>query len=194
MVICIGSIPSGSPIRWLCHRFKVPRSIRDQFSLAPSFRAGLALILSLSAFIFLRPTPKRHDYQALSRKPSIGSPTSKGTTSGTRSATGHGASARLLSVGIRYNRHWRRPFSWMAMLMYALPFPLPCRNSDDVQLCFDGHQFWAGTGRLFARGFEQGHFHAFLGAGVLIGAQIGAQLSRRVDGDGVSRIMAGGLC
>jgi uncharacterized protein len=152
-----------------------------------------ALILSLSAFIFLRPTPKHHAYQGVRRETIHRLTDFKGNSfeysfSNRRGALlsfGIGLVASMLGIG-------GGPF-YVTMLVYALYFPLHVATATTQFMLMVISLSWSSA-HFFASGFEPGIFRTlFLGAGVLIGAQIGARLSHRVTGTVISRIMAAGL-
>ena len=152
-----------------------------------------ALILSLAAFIFLRPTPKHHDYQAMSRETIHRLTDFKGNSfeysfsnrRGVLLSFGIGLVSSILGIG-------GGPF-YVTMLVYALHFPLHVATATTQCMLMIISLCWS-LAHVIAGGFEHGIFRTlFLGVGVLMGAQIGAQLSQRVTGTVISRIMAGGL-
>jgi uncharacterized membrane protein YfcA len=152
-----------------------------------------ALILSLATFIFLRPTPKHHDYQATSRETIHRLTDFKGTSfeysfsnrRGMLLSFGIGLVSSMLGIG-------GGPF-YVTMLVYPLHFPLYVATATTQFMLVIISLSWSSA-HFIASGFEHGIFRTlFLGVGVLIGAQIGAQLSQRITGTIISRIMAGGL-
>ena len=155
--------------------------------------AFAALVLSLAAFIFLRPTAKHHDYRATSRETIHRLTDFKGNNfeysfsnrRGVLLSFGIGLVSSMLGIG-------GGPF-YVTMLVYPLHFPLHVATATTQFMLVIISLSWSAA-HFIASGFEHGLFRTlFLGAGVLIGAQIGARLSQRVAGTIISRIMAGGL-
>jgi uncharacterized protein len=152
-----------------------------------------ALVLSLATFIFLRPTPKHHGYQATSRETIHRLTDFKGNSfeysfsnrRGVLLSFGIGLVSSMLGIG-------GGPF-YVTMLVYPLHFPLHVATATTQFMLMIISLTWSSA-HFIASGFEHGIFRTlFLGMGVLIGAQIGAQLSQRIAGTVISRIMAGGL-
>ena len=152
-----------------------------------------ALVLSLAAFIFLRPTPTHHDYRATRRDTIHRLTDFKGASfeysfsnrRGVLLSVGIGLVSSMLGIG-------GGPF-YVTMLVYPLHFPLHVATATTQFMLMTISLSWSAA-HLIASGFEHGLLRTlFLGVGVLIGAQIGAQLSQRVAGMIISRIMAGGL-
>ena len=152
-----------------------------------------ALILSLALFIFARPTPKDHDYQARRRETIHRLTDFKGNSfeysfsnrRGVLLSFGIGVVSSMLGIG-------GGPF-YVAMLVYALHFPLHVATATTQFMLVIISLSWSSA-HFIASGFERGIYRTlFLGVGVLLGAQIGAHLSQRVAGTMISRIMAGGL-
>ena len=84
------------------------------------------------------------------------------------------------------------PF-YVTMLVYALYFPLHVATATTQFMLMIISLSWSSA-HFIASGFEHGIFRTlFLGGGVLISTQIGAQLSQRDTGTIISWIMAGGL-
>jgi uncharacterized protein len=152
-----------------------------------------ALILALAAFIFLRPTPARHDYLARRRETIHRLTDFKGNSfeysfsnrRGVLLSFGIGLVSSMLGIG-------GGPF-YVTMLVYPLHFPLHVATATTQFMLMIVSLSWT-LAHLIAGGFEHGIFRTlFLGVGVLIGAQVGARLSQRVAGTIISRVMAGGL-
>ena len=152
-----------------------------------------ALILALATFIFLRPTPRPHDYRATSRETIHRLTDFKGNNfeysfsnrRGMLFSFGIGLVSSMLGIG-------GGPF-YVTMLVYPLHFPLYVATATTQFMLVIISLSWSSA-HFIASGFEHGIFRTlFLGVGVLIGAQIGAQLSQRIAGMIISRIMAGGL-
>jgi uncharacterized protein len=152
-----------------------------------------ALILALATFIFLRPTPKQHDYRATRRETIHRLTDFKGNSfeysfsnrRGVLLSFGIGLVSSMLGIG-------GGPF-YVTMLVYPLHFPLHVATATTQFMLVIISLSWSSA-HFIASGFAHGIFRTlFLGVGVLIGAQIGAQLSQRIAGTIISRIMAGGL-
>jgi uncharacterized protein len=152
-----------------------------------------ALILALAVFIFLRPTPKPREYQATRRETIHRLTDFKGNSFvysfssrlGILLSFSIGLVGSMLGIG-------GGPF-YVTMLVYPLHFPLHVATATTQFMLVIISLSWS-TAHMLASGFEHGIFRTlFLGAGVLMGAQVGAQLSQRIAGTAISRIMAGGL-
>jgi uncharacterized membrane protein YfcA len=152
-----------------------------------------ALILALAVFIFLRPTPKPREYQATRRETIHRLTDFKGNSFvysfssrlGILLSFSIGLVGSMLGIG-------GGPF-YVTMLVYPLHFPLHVATATTQFMLMIISLSWS-TAHMLASGFEHGIFRTlFLGAGVLMGAQVGAQLSQRIAGTAISRIMAGGL-
>jgi uncharacterized protein len=151
------------------------------------------LVLALAAFIFLRPTPAHHEHQPTSRETIHRLIDFKGNSfvwsfsnrRGILLSFGIGLVGSMLGVG-------GGPF-YVTMLVYSLHFPLHVATATTQFMLMIISLCWS-TAHLIAGGFQSGIFRTLcLGAGVLIGAQLGAQLSQRVTGAVISRVMAVGL-
>jgi uncharacterized membrane protein YfcA len=152
-----------------------------------------ALVLSLAAFIFLRPAPKPHDSRVTSRETIHRLTDFKGTSFEYSFSNRRGV---LLSFGIGFVSSMLGigggPF-YVTMLVYPLHFPLHVATATTQFMLVMISLSWSAA-HFIASGLEHGLYRTlFLGAGVLIGAQIGARISQRVAGMIISRIMAGGL-
>jgi uncharacterized protein len=152
-----------------------------------------ALVLSLATFILLRPTPSQHEYLATGRETVHRLIDFKGNSfvysfsnrRGVLLSFGIGLVSSILGMG-------GGPF-YVTMLVYPLHFPLHVATATTQFMLVIISLSWSSA-HFIASGFEQGIFRTlFLGAGVLVGAQIGARLSQRLTGTIISRVMAGGL-
>jgi uncharacterized membrane protein YfcA len=149
--------------------------------------------LSLATFIFLRPTPGQHEYLATSRETVHRLTDVKGNSfvysfsnrRGVLLSFGIGLVSSMLGMG-------GGPF-YVTMLVYPLHFPLYVATATTQFMLMIIGLSWSSA-HFIASGFEHGIFRTlFLGAGVLIGAQIGARLSQHLAGTIISRVMAAGL-
>jgi uncharacterized protein len=161
---------------------------RQLFDLAFS-----VLVLALAAFIFLRPTPNHHEHQPTSRETIHRLIDFKGNSfvwsfsnrRGVLLSSSIGLVSSMLGIG-------GGPF-YVTMLVYSLHFPLHVATATTQFMLMIISLSWS-TAHLIAGGFQSGIVRTLcLGVGVLVGAQVGAQLSQRVAGVVISRVMAAGL-
>ena len=152
-----------------------------------------ALVLVLATFIFLRPTPARHQHLATRRETVHRLTDFKGNSFvyafslrlGVLLSFGIGMTASMLGIG-------GGPF-YVTMLVYPLHFPLHVATATTQFMLMIISLSWSAA-HLIASGFGHGMFRTlFLGVGVMVGAQVGARLSQRIAGTIISRVMAGGL-
>ncbi len=151
------------------------------------------LILSLAGFIIIRPTPRRRDSRPNSRETTHILTDFKGidyrysfsSSRGILLSFAIGWVSSMLGIG---GGAFHVP-----VLVYFLNFPLHIATATS-HFTLSIMSLIGSLTHLIAGDFTRGLFRTLsLGVGVLVGAQFGAQLSQRLTGPILIRVLAGGL-